>query len=886
MKTSFLTVLVLAGGLVQAEPFDGHQHDILDLKGQSVEVAEIEQKEWNGLKTVVSNGHLRVTKRYHMRGGDTVIGPGASLSIGPDAHLATGAGDARTRRIDLAPGAKLRFEVRDWSMDHTKITVPKGAEWFADVGRFVLAGAMKDNEWRIAGKATLLRGVNVAECKYGNKLKIVVEPGGELWLGGPVKDVTVELKGGKVFLFWDGDFAPGVLQLAGGSEKDVTRVKKLPKDFPARYTFRVETDDNNRCYYISADHFKESIKELGFRYPNPDAESETKVLTARATDPLFRKRFPAGKGPWTVQAAIKDIHGDTYRTNIVIRKTATPKRPPAPNETVLVGQCGYGDATDLATDILTNDLCNLYVGWHSAGKTLGEKLPEDLQGQWREMVKSRPLWSMSIYGADNQDLQAKLRDLYGARYLGNNIGEYASYLYQDDNCRPKSIPNDRNLQQSKDHLVNRFIHAVPTGWMGRFPYSFSTCGAALSCYELAGGIDFICNEQWAIGAQNLAHTTSEARGAARKWKPEYWCAWNAHEWQTTGIPYHTDQKYDSCYVGYLQEYVMGTSIIVLESGAQGTQAWQYTASYPGQPKEERAKEGYDGEVARRYREVTKKFYDWVKAHPRDTGTPETKIAMALGNLDAYLGMNGGFSIWAQHANAATNAPLWKYGAPEHTQCALEDLFFPLAPKAVEPFANRWLAGTPFGQVDVVNVDDDIALADLRRYDLLVFGGWNTMTPQAKDVLERYVRQGGTLLMSRPELTTRIDRDYVSYTDKDLLPLFGFLPPEGKPGDFVEKKIGKGRYILFTAHDFPAANAAAKKAYGDLVAKLARDVKQTVTIDGDAETLKCITYAVYPKTIYFLNVDTRHERTFTWVKNGVRKSLTLKPCEIKEVGRHK
>ena len=103
---------------------------------------------------------------------------------------------------------------------------------------------------------------------------------------------------------------------------------------------------------------------------------------------------------------------------------------------------------------------------------------------------------------------------------------------------------------------------------------------------------------------------------------------------------------------------------------------------------------------------------------------------------------------------------------------------------------------------------------------------------------------------------------------------------------MEKKVGKERYILFTAHDFPAANAAAKKAYGDLVAKLARDVKQTVTIDGDPETLKCITYAVYPKTIYFLNVDTRHERTFTWVKNGVRKSLTLKPCEIKEVGRHK
>ena len=44
MKTSFLTALMLAGGLVQAEPFDGHQHDILALKGTTAEVAEIEQK--------------------------------------------------------------------------------------------------------------------------------------------------------------------------------------------------------------------------------------------------------------------------------------------------------------------------------------------------------------------------------------------------------------------------------------------------------------------------------------------------------------------------------------------------------------------------------------------------------------------------------------------------------------------------------------------------------------------------------------------------------------------------------------------------------------------------------------------------------------------------
>ena len=157
---------------------------------------------------------------------------------------------------------------------------------------------------------------------------------------------------------------------------------------------------------------------------------------------------------------------------------------------------------------------------------------------------------------------------------------------------------------------------------------------------------------------------------------------------------------------------MGTSIIVLESGAQGTQAWKYTSSYPGQPKEERAEEGYDGEVATRYRAITKKFYDYVKAHPRDKGTPETKIAMALGNLDAYLGMYGDFAVWAQHKNASQDTRRWRYGAPERTQALLEDIFFPRSRQALEPYANNWLAGTPFGQVDVVSVDADVRLADL------------------------------------------------------------------------------------------------------------------------------------------------------------------------------
>ena len=324
---------------------------------------------------------------------------------------------------------------------------------------------------------------------------------------------------------------------------------------------------------------------------------------------------------------------------------------------------------------------------------------------------------MSIYAGDDAKLQAKLTDAFDGRYLGNNAGEYAGFMYQGRNeC---GIPMNLDLDAARDRFVNRYIANAGFGWLSKFPRMFSTCGAALSCYELAGGIDFICNEQWAIGAQNIAHTSAEARGAARKWGPEYWCAWNAHEWQTTGIPYRTDQKYDSCLAGFLQEYVFGTSIIVLESGAQGKQAWQYTSDVPDQPKEDRAKDGYDGYVAKHYRDVVKRFYDWVKANPRDKGTPETKIAMALGNLDAYLGQNGGFTVWSQHDRAAKDPAHWKYGPPERTQALLEDVFFPRPMHIVAPFRNGWLAGTPYGQVDVMQIDDESTLADLRRYDLLV-----------------------------------------------------------------------------------------------------------------------------------------------------------------------
>ncbi len=895
--------------------FTDEEPIFLDLRGKKREVESWYQGKWNGQPLSIERGVLTFTKSVNVHGGMVNVASDATLRFARGSSLGTGIGDAGTRVFDIAPGGKLDMDGIDWKMDHTRVLLPKGSTWNADLAHLSFLGAQKDNLWDIGGRAVFPRGIRVRQADWGPALKVVLREGGELLVGGTVSTngaknckLEVVLEGGTVTLFWNGRFEPGLVRVAPGATVEVRVAKGAefdestvavpadatlkvvrdvppPKNLPERYIVKVQYDRTGRNWWLNLDSAKKEIAEWTVTYPNPDVESPLKTLVTHLRDTVFRRRFPAGRGPWKIKLEITDTRGNKTLQSVEVARPEKVVVQPAPNDLVMVGQCGYGSSTNLLRDILRKDLCNLYVGWDSAWKTLPDAQPEDLRADWAKAVKDRKLWSMSIYSGDDKGLQKRLTEAYEGRYLGNNIGEYASFMYQGpDQCM---IPKNLNLQEAKDSFVNRWIAWAAFGWQANFPWMFSTCGAALSCYELAGGIDFICNEQWAIGAMNIAHTSAEARGAARKWGPEYWCAWNAHEWQTGGIPYYTDQKYDSCLAGFLQEYVFGTSMIVLESGAESTQAWKYTGAGPGYDKSkgEWKGEGYDGYVAQHYRDVTKKFYDWTKANPRDKGTPETKIAMALGNLDGYLGQRGGFTVWCQFDNAATNGALWRYGPPEGTQALLEDIFFPRPKDLVEPYGNGWLAGTPFGQVDVMNIDDESTIADLRRYDLIVFGGWNTVLPAQRDVLERYIKQGGTVIMSRPELTTRLDRDFINYTDADLMPLFGFLPPEGEPGEYVEKRFGKGRLFLFTARTFPDATKEGREAYKALVKRLALEVRQSATISSDTEgETDAICYAVYRNKAYFLNMDTRRERTFDYVLDGTKGSMTLKPCEIRVIDR--
>lgn len=609
---------------------------------------------------------------------------------------------------------------------------------------------------------------------------------------------------------------------------------------------------------------------------------------------------------------------------------------PCPNEEILVGVTGYGESPEFR-ELMTNGECNLWVQWTRA-KNL---LPEYLGEEWCAWAKTNRVRVMTIYGNQDGAMSRRLREFWGDLYLGNNLGEYAGFLYQDEKSYFKGWPKCRDLREAHDWLVGQMLAKPKAEQLKRppaerDPYVFSTSGSPLACYELQGGIDWICNEMYAVGCGNLAYATAEARGAAKRFGRDWWSAWLAHEWQTCWprVPYTVPQKMDSLTVGLKEMWLMGTSMMVLESGSQATQAQDYTPPDAAMREFKTPKQGYDDPVPKAYRRTMKDFYQWTKAHPRAKGMPQVGAALLLGNYDGYVGMTfDTFAIFGQHHLAATNAN-WRCGAPEFTWEAMMEAFFPRPVDSLKPYANGWLGGTPHGQLDVVNVDDTLTPEKLAPYKVVVFGGWNTMTEAIAVCLRRYVAGGGQVVLCVPQLSSRLDREVSDYTADDLVQavpgvkvggpflsedilMLGAGAPDflkaaypahlsvklrvaeaelgenceavatmGKKPYLVKAKFGKGAFWLCLAWDYPAARREREEFpsfrsfrldfWKTLATGLVDAVQPERIAGADAPY---VNWAVYPDgTAYLLNTDCVSPRTVEF--RGKR--LVLQPMELKEV----
>ena len=608
---------------------------------------------------------------------------------------------------------------------------------------------------------------------------------------------------------------------------------------------------------------------------------------------------------------------------------------------ILVGITGYGESPEFG-EVVTNGECNLFVQWERSENLIpGESKLMD--AALFEKAKANRVHVMTIYGNQDGRKTKALREAWGELYLGNNIGEYAGFLYQDEKSYFGSWPKCGNLKEARDWLVGTMLAAPKKSQLERKederePCVFSTSGSPLACYELEGGIDVICNEMYAVGCGDIAYATAEARGAARRHGRKSWTAWLAHEWQTCWprVPYGVAQKFDSLEVGLKEMWVMGTSMMVLESGSQSTQAQDYTPPDGSMAEFKSAKQGYDGEAPKAYRRTMRDFYRWTKEHPRAEGSPVVDAALLIGNLDCYVGMTHDiFAAFGQHHIAATNAN-WKCGAPEFTWEAVMEEFFPRPADAMKPFANGWLGGTPHGQLDVVNVDDALTVEQLSRYRLVAFGGWNTMTPKIAETLRGYAERGGEVVLCVPQMSSRVDREFSDYSAEDMVqavpgvtvgkpsivedilivadsaPRFlkaaypahlstklrvadvelkenaAVVASMGKKPYLVRAACGKGAFWLCLAWDYPAARREREEFpsfrrfrldfWKTLLVGLVDSLPGRMQVTGPEKSY--VNWAAYPDgTVYLLNTDCVSSRSVGINGKGC---IDLAPKELKEL----
>ncbi len=212
------------------------------------------------------------------------------------------------------------------------------------------------------------------------------------------------------------------------------------------------------------------------------------------------------------------------------------------------------------------------------------------------------------------------------------------------------------------------------------------------------------------------------------------------------------------------------------------------------------------EEVKRFRKSVGELAAFAARHHRPSRLPEARIAVAYGNLDSFA--MGQPNVWGQRGEDGV-----KSGAAEWSW----ELFNTFYQKL--PWEYRYTTGDadysanpPLGQVDVVPADSPVD--DLRRYDVIIFLGWNTMTPEIYQNLKEFVSNGGHLLCTLAHLgvNTRRGEPLRVINDGDLRDLFGVtvegLDHEAKVGVKFKANPSAGNYR------FPLWSAVCDPKYYD------------------------------------------------------------------------
>lgn len=426
----------------------------------------------------------------------------------------------------------------------------------------------------------------------------------------------------------------------------------------------------------------------------------------------------------------------------------------------------------------------------------------------------KDIYTVLIYTQANSEWVKKFKD-QGKYYLGYDFGEKFTFRLDEASLKGKEH-KDVTLKVLADDLVDRVRDHVDERRAAGWGPIYATSGNFYIDYEVVGGTDIPLLEDFGFSHLNMASAFS--RGLYRQFDLPTWGTHMAHE-HYSWIPNASEHKWHLLKAAMYMKYMSGCKMIINESGNWFVEAslcedspkhdFPHVPLTPADvpwgggdkpikfiPYIEEARKYFDridhtAPIPRRYRQEISDFYDFVKANGTPAGQPESTLAIAKGNYDLCTHRFSPNSAIAGAYALADKNSAWYEGQPERGWEIVKDVFYP-SPNVIEPFENAFLSGTPFGQVDVVSfVQDKIETEFLRaNYKALLFAGWNTSSERQYDLLKDYVREGGLLFISIPQLSTNMTRNFSDYGVEELV----------HGGDFSElcgvKVRGRGKRIYW------------------------------------------------------------------------------------------
>ena len=335
----------------------------------------------------------------------------------------------------------------------------------------------------------------------------------------------------------------------------------------------------------------------------------------------------------------------------------------------------------------------------------------------------------------------EIKRVAGEYYMGDMIGEPGSRwigalpgFYTGE--YPKKLPIAEDMQAAKDSYVKEVKRHVDIDRALGVDKVSVVESSMIVTYDLEAGIDYSISE---IMPRDPERIMAISRGTMKAFDRELWGTYFAHEWYAGN--FHDDMlKRKRLESEYKYAYLNGSNVICHESGDELMNA--HGREF-----------GYDSEVCRDFRAFIQSFGEYINSDDRPKGQPITRIAFVQGNLDSQRGGNGGCFVWGQYDRKD-----WGYSEPEWSWRITDEVnrksrWFD--PFAFECDGKDFTGQVPYGTYDIIPATAPHTV--MSQYDTLIYAGWNTMTEEQLENLEKFVENGGTLLISAAHMNASAKR---------------------------------------------------------------------------------------------------------------------------------